>query len=93
VSAYYDWLQSKIKVAPDAGFDIDVSELNSILKPHERDSVMWMVRGGCRALFSSFGLGKTVTQLEVMRVILNHEKGKALITAPLAVVHVFQDDA
>jgi hypothetical protein len=52
-----------------------------------------MIRGGRRALFSSFGLGKTITQLEVMRVILNHEKGKALIVAPLAVVHVFQGDA
>jgi DNA modification methylase len=90
---YYDFLKSKIKIAPDDGFDIDVSELSSVLKPHERDSASWMIRGGRRALFSSFGLGKTVTQLEVMRIILNHEKGKGLIIAPLAVVHVFQGDA
>jgi hypothetical protein len=90
---YYDFLKSKIKIAPDAGFDIDVSELSPVLKPHERDSALWMIRGGHRALFSSFGLGKTLTQLEVMRIILNHENGKALIIAPLAVVHVFQGDA
>ncbi|MDR2245961.1 MAG: hypothetical protein LBE17_04695 [Treponema sp.] len=73
---YYDFLKSKIKIAPDDGFNIDTGELSPILKPHERDSALWMVRGGRRALFSSFGLGKTITQLEVMRVILNHEKGK-----------------
>jgi DNA modification methylase len=90
---YYEFLQSKIKVAPDEGFNVAASDLSAILKPHERDSALWMLRGGHRALFSSFGLGKTVTQLEVMRLVLKHEPGKALIIAPLAVVHVFQDDA
>ena len=90
---YLEFLKSKIKVAPDACFEITEDHVHPILKPHERDSVMWMVRGGRRALFSSFGLGKTVTQLEALRIIMEREEGNALIIAPLAVVHVFQDDA
>jgi DNA modification methylase len=90
---YQDFLKSKIKVAPDAGFEISEDDVHPILKPHERDSVMWMVKGGRRALFSSFGLGKTVTQLEALRIIMENEAGPVLFIAPLAVVHVFQDDA
>ncbi|MDR1901171.1 MAG: DNA methylase N-4 [Treponema sp.] len=90
---YYEFLQSKIKTAPENGFPVTEGEVNPLMKPHARDSVMWMVRGGQRALFSSFGLHKTSTQIEALRIILEREKGKALIVAPLAVVHVFQDDA
>jgi len=90
---YADFLKSKVKIAPDAGFEISPGDVHPALKPHERDSVMWMVKGGRRALFSSFGLGKTVTQLEALRAIVRREQGAALIVAPLAVVHVFQDDA
>lgn len=90
---YLEFLKSKIVIAPDNGIDIDASEISTILKPHERDSVLWMVKGGQRALFSSFGLGKTVTQLEALRLITKHEEGKALIIAPLNVRHVFASDA
>jgi DNA modification methylase len=91
--SYIDFLKSKIKIAPDSGFEVSSSVVNPILKPHERDSVLWMIKGGRRALFSAFGLGKTITQLEALRIITEHESGKALIVAPLGVVHVFQDDA
>ena len=39
-----------------------------ILKPHQADLVKWAVRGGRRAIFASFGLGKSVIQLETVRV-------------------------
>lgn len=90
---YLDFLKSKITVAPDSGFEINPEEVNSILKPHERDSVLWMVRGGRRALFSSFGLGKTVTQLEALRLIMDRQDGKALIISPLNVIDEFYHDA
>jgi len=90
---YVDFLKSKVKIAEDVGLEVSPDEIHPILKPHERDSVMWMLKGGRRALFSSFGLGKTVTQLEALRIITKHTDGIALIIAPLAVVHVFQDDA
>jgi DNA modification methylase len=90
---YGEFLRAKIKTAPETGIEISGEEVNPVLKPHERDSAVWMARGGRRALFSSFGLGKTVTQLEVNRIIIEREQGKSLIIAPLGVVHVFQDDA
>lgn len=90
---YIEFLKSKIEVAPDNGVEIDDSDINPLLKPHERDSVRWMVKGGQRALFSSFGLGKSITQLEALRIILKHFEGKALIVCPLNVVDEFKADA
>ena len=90
---YVDFLKSKVQVAPDSGFTVTPDQIHPVLQPHERDSVRWMVKGGKRALFSSFGMGKTVTQLEALRIIMTREEGAALIIAPLAVVHVFQQDA
>jgi DNA modification methylase len=90
---YQEFLKSKVKIAPDSGFEITADMVHPVLKPHERDSVMWLVKGARRGLFSSFGLGKTVTQLEALRQICNHEKDAiCLQIAPLAVVHVFQED-
>jgi hypothetical protein len=39
MSAYYDFLKTKINIAPDDGFDFDVGELPPVLKPHEREKV------------------------------------------------------
>ena len=36
MSAYDDFLRSKITVAVDSGFEVDDSEINPILKPHQR---------------------------------------------------------
>ena len=90
---YIDFLKSKIVVAPDKGIVIQESELSPVLKPHQKDTVIWALKGGQRAIFSSFGLGKTITQLEIMRLITKHEEGKCLIITPLNIVHVFQEDA
>ncbi|MFR5599745.1 MAG: SNF2-related protein, partial [Holdemania filiformis] len=64
-----------------------------ILKPHQRDAVCWAIRGGCRALFESFGLGKTIQELEWCRLITRHEGGQALIVLPLGVKQEFERDA
>ncbi len=63
---YLDFLRSKIDIAKETGFEIDPSEIHQALqdKPHERDAVVWAIRGGRRALFESFGLGKTAQELE-----------------------------
>ena len=90
---YIDFLKSKIVVAPDKGIVVQESELSPVLKPHQKDTVIWALKGGQRAIFSSFGLGKTITQLEIMRLITKHEEGKCLIITPLNIVHVFQEDA
>jgi len=91
---YQEFLKTKIVLATDSGFEIDPSEINPALKPHQRDAVVWALAGGRRALFESFGLGKTVQELEFLTQVLRHEgKGKALLVCPLGVRQEFSRDA
>lgn len=90
---YLDFLKTKVEVAPISGFSIDPSELSEALKPHQRDAVTWALNGGRRALFESFGLGKTLQELEYCRLVLKHQGGKALIVLPLGVRQEFKRDA
>ena len=90
---YLKFLRQKIVQAPVAGFHIDPSEVNPALKPHQRDAVVWAVAGGRRALFESFGLGKTIQELEWCHIIIRHEGGQALIVLPLGVRQEFTHDA
>lgn len=61
---YREFLETKIELATESGFSVDPAKVNKALKPHQRDAVMWALRGGKRALFESFGLGKTVQEME-----------------------------
>lgn len=90
---YGEFLESKIVQAPVSGFYIEKSELNPALKPHQKDAVQWALRGGRRALFESFGLGKTVQELEYLHQVIRHEGGKALLVLPLGVRQEFTRDA
>lgn len=90
---YIKFLESKIDIAPETGLSISPDEVNPALLPHQRDGVVWAVRGGRRALFEAFGLGKTVQELEFCRLILRHRGGRALIVMPLEVRGEFLHDA
>ena len=90
---YLDFLKGKMVIAPESGFDVDPSDVNPALKPHQRDAVVWAVHGGKRALFESFGLGKTVQELEFCRLVTEREGGAALIVLPLGVKQEFVRDA
>ena len=90
---YIEFLKSKIEIAPESGFEVDPAEIHPNLKPHQRDAVIWALKGGRRALFEKFGLGKTVQELEWCRQIIEHEGGRALIILPLGVRQEFQRDA
>ena len=58
---YLEFIERKIDIAPETGIvDFDRSEINPMLKPHQRDMVEFAVRGGRRGIFARFGLGKTV---------------------------------
>ena len=70
MNEYQEFLKNKIKIAPKQGFPCSLDEINPRMKPHNRLMVKWMVEGGRRACFASFGLHKTVTQLEAVRVVL-----------------------
>ena len=90
---YLEFLKTKIEIATDSGFKIEPSQLNKALKPHQRDAVAWALHGGRRALFESFGLGKTVQELEFCYQAAIHEDGQALIVLPLGVKQEFTRDA
>jgi len=93
IDPYLAFLKSKIVTAPESGFTIDPEDVHPVLKPHQRDSVVWGVRGGRRAIFAAFGLGKTLQQLEWSRIIIERIGGRALIVVPLGVKLEFQRDA
>lgn len=90
---YQEFLEHKIDVAPLVGLDVQADQISPALKPHQRDSVLWALRGGRRALFAAFGLGKTVMQLEWARIVVERTGGQVLIVAPLNVRREFYDDA
>ncbi len=90
---YKQFIESKIETAPISGFEIDDSEINPILKPHQRDAVKWAIAHGRAGIFERFGLGKTIQELEICRLIIKHKGGKALIVVPLGVRQEFKKDA
>ena len=90
---YEEFLQTKVELAEDSGFAVDPAKINPILKPHQRDAVVWALKGGRRALFESFGLGKTVQEIEFCHQVVQHEGGQALIVLPLGVKQEFTRDA
>lgn len=87
--SYEEFLKNKMAISHQSGFTIDDSDLNSSLYPHVKDTVKWAIAGGRRAIFSSFGMQKTVTQLEILRIIIKKEGGKGLIVCPKRVVPEF----
>ena len=90
---YREFLETKIELATESGFSVDPAKVNKALKPHQRDAVMWALRGGKRALFESFGLGKTVQEMEFCHLAAEHTGGRALIVLPLGVKQEFTHDA
>jgi hypothetical protein len=91
---YTDFLKNKIKLSEKSGFMLDLDDINPRLKPHNKLMVKWLVEGGRRACFASFGLHKTVTQLEAVRCTLDKiGHGSGLIVCPLSVRQEFVEDA
>lgn len=96
---YNEFLKHKIKIADISGFEVTKKDLIKIntgskkLKPHEIDAIIWAARGGRRALFESFGLGKTCQQLALAKLITGNCDGKVLQVLPLGVKQEFHRDA
>jgi DNA modification methylase len=87
---YADFLREKIRLAQFKGFDVPLEQVNPHLKPHTRDIVRWAVLGGQRAIFASFGLHKTATQIEIMRILGERRPGLRLLCMPLGVRQEFK---
>ena len=90
---YKEFLYSKIDIAKETGIDVSLDEINPVLKPHQKLAVQWALKGGHRALFESFGLGKTVQILEFCRLAVKKCGGRALIVVQLGVKQEFTNDA
>ncbi len=90
---YSEFLRSKIATSPDRGLAIEPGSLHPSLLPHQRAIVEWAIRGGRRAIFAAFGLGKTYMQLEILRSITAEVGEAGLIVAPLGVRGEFLRDA
>ena len=93
MNKYSEFLRGKIDIAADSGFEITAADVNPVLLPHQRDAVIWAVKGGRRALFEKFGLGKTIQELEFCRIIVEKMGGQALLVLPLGVRQEFAQDA
>lgn len=85
MSEYAEFLRQKIKLASFKGFAVELHAVHKKLFPHQRDIVQWAVLGGNRAIFASFGLGKSVMQVEWLRQILQSVEGAGLVVCPLGV--------
>jgi len=93
MSTYEEFIQAKVRFDTAYGFGVDPAVIHSALKPHQRLLVEWALHGGRRAIFASFGLGKTAIQLELCRQILGRQGGRQLIVCPLGVRGEFRRDA
>ena len=91
---YRTFLRGKIAAPQSMGIeDVEPGEVNPLLMPHQRDLVVWGCRGGRRAFFAAFGLGKTFIQLETVRILKARTGHRALIVLPLGVRQEFRADA
>lgn len=91
--SYAEFLRAKIPVATCVERDDGYPEPSEGLKQHQAAAVRWLVAGQRRALFASFGLGKTRVQIDTMRCLLARHGGRALIVIPLGVRQEFTRDA
>lgn len=89
---YREFLEGKRTQAPTSGFDPG-DGVSGALFDFQRDIVRWAVIGGRRAIFAAFGLGKSLMQLEIMRLIGEREGGRQLVVCPLGVRQEFRRDA
>ena len=91
--AYRAFLETKVRLADYAGFAVAAGEVHPALKDHQRAIVQWAAAGGRRAIFASFGLGKSLIQAELMRLCQARVGGSALITAPYGAGWEIEKDA
>lgn len=90
---YEEFLKSKVIIAEDHGFLVEENDLNPLLKPHQKDICLWSIKGGRRAIFANFGLGKGIMQLELAVQCIKKTGKPFLIACPLAVSGEFKRDA
>lgn len=92
IDNYTDFLKKKVVISESFGFDCDNIKLTDKLFSHQKDIVRFCLEGGRRAVFASFGLGKTFIQLEIAKQCILKENKPFLIVCPLGVAGEFKRD-
>jgi len=92
MSDYQQFLESKAPAPQEVGRSVEPGDVHPMLFPHQRAIVEWAVKGGRRAIFAAFGLGKSVMQLETLRLVTPPGE-RSLIICPLGVRAEFRNDA
>lgn len=87
IDTYTAFLRKKITRATIAGFEPSEPAHESLFG-HQRDLSFWLCRGGRRACFANFGLGKTRINIQCAKWI-TAQGGRYLIIAPLGVRQEF----
>ena len=82
---YQEFIVSKQLKAVNAGFDINIDELNSNMFEWQKMLVKWGLKKGKCAFFEDCGLGKTIQQLVWADETRKYSNKPSLILAPLAV--------
>lgn len=59
---YRAFIDAKAINVKKSGSSVKAEDLSPALKPHQPDVIRWALYGGRRAIFASFGLGKTITK-------------------------------
>jgi len=86
---YKDFLKKKTEIDYDCGFNYPLESIHSRLSGgqwgYQASIVKWAVRKGRAALFEDCGLGKTIQQVEWLRIICETKQIKGIIACPLSV--------
>jgi hypothetical protein len=89
---YDQFLTAKIKLAPTHGHAVQEEQLLTSLFPFQKKAVCWALQGGRRALFESFGLGKTRQQLMLALEVIKHTGKSFFIGLPLGMKSEFVEE-
>jgi len=81
---YSDFIASKERVNVATGIEGEIV-CSPHAKRHQSRGITWACRKGRALIGYNTGLGKTLMQLDISRIVIEHKGGKALILAPLAV--------
>jgi hypothetical protein len=88
MDAYLQFLKNKVARAQQTGFE-PPSPPHPSLFGHQAYSATYLCRGGRRACFENFGLGKTRINIQCGKWVIEQTGGKYLIVAPLGVRQEF----
>lgn len=90
---YEQFLKEKAIIHKSNGFEVEPNDIVSIAKDHQRATIQYAIRKGRAAILHDTGLGKTLDQLEIGRLVSERTDKPFLIVMPLWVAYQTIDDA